>query len=1503
MANVFKNKIYQAQEKNKKDKKYPTNTKNVFTNKINANKRAIEEKRWSENYKLQYISSGKSTGGSTKKLKQDYYNSTTKISDFSRDSDIHPYYKTGNVFKDRINKNEYLIKKGYWDDDYTEKYLKRGQSTGGNTRILSGEWTPKKTGQERKKEDLAKYEATKPKFDKSGFGDIANAGKRFFSALNPFDGNDFLEDASQGIKHFQQGVDKTVGATLNKLPKQILKPMTILGTAPESFLRGVAESSDKNVKQEKDFFKQIASSTKNIPKMIGDGVKNVINSSKNIMNDKESLGFEQYEREKVEKHIKDNNIKGQEAKKLRQGALVRGVGADVVSGVATAKTVGDVGLGDILRGSGKATDVFADATKKSKLNKLGQKVDAKEYKSIRTTVNKEVNKLNKNGFKIEKSNVDRIANNISNEIDTFRKSRVSANQKVGNKVAQSISDKTIAPIVNRLMYEVGDKLNLKGYRDFNYSTNTNQFAKTHIGKKISGRELDTKTRFDKTLTQASVEDLKRVKDITLDEAEILYNTLTGKISKENLEYLTKAIEKVRGRSIVNGDEILDEVSTTTNRRYRKGVRRTVEDVTSKLEQELNIKSSKLDDATQLTKIDDISTELSKGVNPFDDVKGVIEPFKKYDNSFDDYFMNLKNYIDNNDSMDIKQTREFMKKKNRLLNDIQKYEHLIPDEIKPHYEKMLSERKGLFQINSRNKTRRTAINNKQLRMDKNRYTKLTYLEDDVLDAIYNSMKDKKLKQNAIEKLTTEKTKKVAGMLKAEIRQLPNKEGYKITDDMLHNAYAKNSDIFKFDSTNRLINTETGEIFSTKDRISKSSYDELREYATKGDIQAETEKILRERNIDINNVSDEFVLAVNTTLTELQDMINKEVKHGILSPSTKANIGNEIGRVLFKNKINDDDLVRLKKHFITDKYAFGTKKNAYGRIDDLSFRESLDELFNDPKLVTEKLTELITNRYKISDESIYDKLATENFMNVVGYSANIAKAPKNTKPYISIGELRNNIDEMANAMKDKIVNKDMTKQEVYDAMNDFKRRYTKDQFGLDWDKDLDELGTPLLDLTVKGREHLIEAFKKDSTLNMKYIDKDAVKHWNLERDRQIKQNSNQILKIYDKYLTDFKTTVTAYNPLWHTKNFIQNYLQGFIEEGIAILNPKNRQISIKIANEIMGDTTYLGKTFKRNKLGNKIDGTFKDANGRVFKVSELLEKIEKEGLVESGLFGTELDAKAYKGLKGTGTKAKAFFEDVVRASGENSMWSLGGLHNKSRQEAFSRVQVVLAGLDNGKTIEEAIKSSKKSLFDYNDLNMFEYNTMKRLVPFYAFMSKNIPYQLENMLNQPIKYMNMYKVLDGVGEYSELGSDYINQDSDNYRWTENRIRLPFEKTVTVKSKKGKEYEQRIAMFIDNLTPHPNRLFPEVMSDLTPPLKAINQLGNDKDFFGDKIHGGDKGKGIEYFFNEVSPIQKRDNLYLNRSANNYIDKNKKAQKYNENLVKWNLLNPVTPKYYRVHK
>ena len=80
--------------------------------------------------------------------------------------------------------------------------------------------------------------------------------------------------------------------------------------------------------------------------------------------------------------------------------------------------------------------------------------------------------------------------------------------------------------------------------------------------------------------------------------------------------------------------------------------------------------------------------------------------------------------------------------------------------------------------------------------------------------------------------------------------------------------------------------------------------------------------------------------------------------------------------------------------------------------------------------------------------------------------------------------------------------------------------------------------------------------------------------------------------------------------------------------------------------------------------------------------------------------------------------------------------------------ARVAGVIDNLKKGMSLEEAVGATKKVLFDYNDLTPFEKKFMKRVVPFYTWMRKNIPLQVEMLLKQPGKYSTTYKAMHDIG-----------------------------------------------------------------------------------------------------------------------------------------------------------
>ena len=75
-----------------------------------------------------------------------------------------------------------------------------------------------------------------------------------------------------------------------------------------------------------------------------------------------------------------------------------------------------------------------------------------------------------------------------------------------------------------------------------------------------------------------------------------------------------------------------------------------------------------------------------------------------------------------------------------------------------------------------------------------------------------------------------------------------------------------------------------------------------------------------------------------------------------------------------------------------------------------------------------------------------------------------------------------------------------------------------------------------------------------------------------------------------------------------------------------------------------------------------------------------------------------------------------------------------------DQMKKLKIIKGGKGNTAKIEQAAKHVKKYLFDYTELTTFEREIMKRGLPFYTWLRKNIPLQLESVVKQPQKYARL-------------------------------------------------------------------------------------------------------------------------------------------------------------------
>jgi len=98
-----------------------------------------------------------------------------------------------------------------------------------------------------------------------------------------------------------------------------------------------------------------------------------------------------------------------------------------------------------------------------------------------------------------------------------------------------------------------------------------------------------------------------------------------------------------------------------------------------------------------------------------------------------------------------------------------------------------------------------------------------------------------------------------------------------------------------------------------------------------------------------------------------------------------------------------------------------------------------------------------------------------------------------------------------------------------------------------------------------------------------------------------------------------------------------------------------------------------------------------------------------------------------------------------------------------EDMIRLGVGLDTMRWGGSVDDGLERIAKSQFDYSELTDFERNVMQRVMPFYTWTRKNVPYQLQQLGKHPNKYnavMNAKRNLEWGTEDDGLVPDYMLQ-----------------------------------------------------------------------------------------------------------------------------------------------
>lgn len=216
-------------------------------------------------------------------------------------------------------------------------------------------------------------------------------------------------------------------------------------------------------------------------------------------------------------------------------------------------------------------------------------------------------------------------------------------------------------------------------------------------------------------------------------------------------------------------------------------------------------------------------------------------------------------------------------------------------------------------------------------------------------------------------------------------------------------------------------------------------------------------------------------------------------------------------------------------------------------------------------------------------------------------------------------------------------------------------------------------------------------------------------------QTAEDVNGLLGAYDKFLNVYKLAVTAYRPAFHFNNMKGNAFNNYLDVGSKAFSPKYNMSALDMVT---------GKNME----------SIIELGGKKYTYREIVNELTIQGKIGNGFFGTDI---------------KKVLEKEVTDSSKSTFKKLMGKPTEigSAIEDQGKLVNFMANLDLGKSFTEAGEHVDKFLFDYSDVTKFENEAMKRIFPFYTWMRKNAPLQLEQMLTNPKRYMPVAKAINNM------------------------------------------------------------------------------------------------------------------------------------------------------------
>jgi hypothetical protein len=370
------------------------------------------------------------------------------------------------------------------------------------------------------------------------------------------------------------------------------------------------------------------------------------------------------------------------------------------------------------------------------------------------------------------------------------------------------------------------------------------------------------------------------------------------------------------------------------------------------------------------------------------------------------------------------------------------------------------------------------------------------------------------------------------------------------------------------------------------------------------------------------------------------------------------------------------------------------------------------------------------------------------------------------------------------------------------------------------------------------------------------------------RQLKDPrvANKYVAFLKDYNNFFKTWVTS-TPGFHTRNAISNGFQLLAAGGkIEYLN-EGRKIQSKW-NQYLKDTAdevaRTGDYFldRPEQLVEDFISKAKIPKNQQYALREALFGVGGSGASDlEEVFGAV-----------TGGRLGVFGKEVSGTGvGSQISEAVGAVPRTSRKageriESATRFMLTYDGIRQGLDVQEAVDRTARFLIDYSDLSSVD-QIAKQIVPFWMFMSRNLPVQIQNIFTNPglyQKYEAFRRGFEDENGNNMLLPDYLTKAGATVLGTVPGLGPVFAKPDFAFPGSGSPIPGQEAITDTSLDP--------LIGSLRPELRTLIEQLRGKESFGNKKIEGFKER-TESAVSNLLPLLSTASRYANVGLAGEID------------------------------